>query len=596
MKIFSKEIPENIYYRESIKNILIEANTMLSGKYLFNNVWDMEPCDELVENFGFKWNIKYHNDFEWSYMFTRFDFSYKFIVAYEITGKIEYIYYGLKFINEWKLHNLKFIKTYIGKIYNKIARKKSFAHRSLDMAILSSNIADYILYCYEKKMINKSSLLRYKHLVLNIYNFIYNSDREFKTKTNWGPIEISNCLYAVNVLNIDVPYKEMLDRLENQLKFQILQDGSHIESSPMYLVEILLPILKCIYFCKNIDTNNLLYYVKKGCDYIKMICTPDYCIPNIGDSDSVNISDLMILASKIFNDINYLEYVNRNITIEYIYKYKVDPIDKVFLCKTWNQSENSRTELLHQVIIKDNNFGIYLLCNNIPYGPSGHKHYDYLSVLLYIHGKAILVDCGRETYVNSEIRRSSKSPVSHNTIAINGNTYWKTKDAWEADQYIQNNITKTIKGINGNNIHMSCILGKNEIRVTRIVTYVKSIGIIITDLINGDSFKEYEAFFNIDKEVQIDFKKDYYLIQLEDVSLFYNNTIMDNTQIIYGRCSKRYNIGFLNNRIYCKSKSNVSSHYFMFNKKNVITKIENGNIIYVNTDTQQIIECINDVL
>ena len=596
MKILSEEMLHKDTYKNSIINILLEANAMISGKYVFNNVWDMEPCDELVDNSAFKWNIKYHDDPEWAYMFTRFDFSYKFVVAYEITNERKFIDFGLQFISEWNKHNSRFLRGNVGKVFNKLDRGNSLAHRSLDMAILSSNIADYILYCYDNKLLSKSGFEKYKRLVYDIYRYIYNSDRDFKTLTNWGPIEIGNCLYAVNALNIDVPYKKMLERVEKQLKKQILPDGSHIESSPMYLVEILLSIMKCIRFCQNIDTNNLLDFAKKGCDYIKMICTPDYCIPNIGDSDSVNISDLMILAKELFIDSSYLDCINRNIVIEYIYKFKVSPLDEDICHKACQQYEIIRTEFLNQVLINDYSLGLYLLCSNIPNGPSGHKHYDYMSVLLYVHGKAILVDCGRETYVNGDLRKNSKSPVAHNTIAINGNMYWQAMDAWNVNQYVDHTITKSLKGTNGNSVRMSCILGKNEICVTRIVTYVNSVGILITDFISGDSFEEYEAFFNIAEDARIGFKQDYYIIQKEDTLLFYCNTLMEDTQIIDGKYSNRYNIGFLNKRIHGKSTSRVLSHYFLFKNNSVVTKVEKGKLIYVNADTGQIIECVSDVL
>ena len=80
--------------------IMSEADEMLSGLYRFNGIWDMEPYPVVVENKRIRWNIRFHGDPEWTYMFTRMDYLYKLIIATEISGNNKYVRHGLKIINK----------------------------------------------------------------------------------------------------------------------------------------------------------------------------------------------------------------------------------------------------------------------------------------------------------------------------------------------------------------------------------------------------------------------------------------------------------------------------------------------------------------
>ena len=70
--------------------IIKDADNMINGSYVFDGIWDMEPCEELVNNKNIRWDIKYNNDNEWSYEFTRMDYLYKLVIAYEQTNDKNY--------------------------------------------------------------------------------------------------------------------------------------------------------------------------------------------------------------------------------------------------------------------------------------------------------------------------------------------------------------------------------------------------------------------------------------------------------------------------------------------------------------------------
>ena len=113
------------------KNFIInEANQMINGYYHFDGTWDMEPCLEYIKNDNISFNITYNDDYEWSYMFTRMDYLYKFIYAYEISNDIKYINHGFKIIDKWYKVNNKYLSKIPGKLFRVLFKNNSHGYRA----------------------------------------------------------------------------------------------------------------------------------------------------------------------------------------------------------------------------------------------------------------------------------------------------------------------------------------------------------------------------------------------------------------------------------------------------------------------------------
>lgn len=572
--VLSEEIIKSQAYQQELQTILSEAEQILQGKYVFNNIWDMEVCDEPVSNPDFKWNVKYHDDPEWTFMFTRFDFSYKLIVAYELTGNKSYIDCGLKFVNSWYKDNEKFLGGIRGKVANRLDGGKNLAHRTIDLSNLVCNITDFATYCSNNDLIYEKELEKLRNIARRICLYILDDDREFKTQTNWGPMENAYVLYASERLRLDAGEDSAFNRLIGQLHVQIREDGSHNESSPMYLVEVLLGILKYIRFGRKGRDPVLNKTARQCCDYLRTVVTPDGCIPNIGDSDKTNISDIMVIAASLFEDDKYLGAANRNIRIEFVYKYQVLPIANTSVFNHETKTDQTVMDIImssdaiienpivvqleHQVLIKDSN--TWLLCSNIPNGPSGHKHCDYLSVMMYTHGKRLLIDSGRATYKNCAERISSKDPESHCTVRINGNQFWKCLNAWNTEQKIED--TK-IKVINKNPVAvlMSCNLG-NEVVIKRIVTYIRNAGLMITDITSGNNIETFCAYYPLAPDVELKTEGSTLCINAGNDRYIFSSDAED-LDVVCATCSERYNSRQENKRIQIKTKNRMVSSYFM---------------------------------
>ena len=51
---------------------------------------------------------------------------------------------------------------------------------------------------------------------------------------------------------------------------------------------------------------------------------------------------------------------------------------------------------------------------------ASHAHYDFGSVVLFFHGKEVLIDSGRYDYTESQLGRYGVNASAHNTILLNG--------------------------------------------------------------------------------------------------------------------------------------------------------------------------------
>ena len=164
--------------------ITIESDEMLRGLYRFNGIWDMEPCPVVVENKRIRWNIRFQGDPEWTYMFTKMDYLYKLIIATEVSGNNKYVRHGLKIINKWFQDNWVYLGSLRGWILRTIIRKENLGHRTLDVAMMLSNMVDYLLYCVEHGHVRQYEFTRYQRKLEKVIRYVVShSARDSRDKS-----------------------------------------------------------------------------------------------------------------------------------------------------------------------------------------------------------------------------------------------------------------------------------------------------------------------------------------------------------------------------------------------------------------------------
>ena len=540
--------------------ITIESDEMLRGLYRFNGIWDMEPCPVVVENKRIRWNIRFQGDPEWTYTFTRMDYLYKLIIATEISGNNKYVRHGLKIINKWFQGNWVYLGSLRGWILRTIIRKDNLGHRTLDVAMMLSNMVDYLLYCVEHGHVRQYEFARYQRKLEKVIRYVVShSDEGNKAHINWGIIENGCVVYSLLRLKSRKYYAEVCSRLVRQVHNQISSEGSQIESSPMYLVEILLCLLRIINLPNCDIREDLTKPVIQGCSYIMSIRKLDNCIPNLGDSDITDISDLMLIASHVLGHDVFLDAVSRPLDLEYAFKFSMSRT----VPETHNTQEKELVSYRYQTVYRSFTDGVYLLCSNTPRLVDGHKHYDYLSVLYSEFGKDVLVDLGRFSYKNDESRRSTKGPEGHNTIHISGSPHYEYINSWATREQIEcfDNIVMWDKGTR---VTMRCILGYMEQEICRDVIYHPDKELEIRDSVVNHTDKKccYETYFNIGPDFSI--TQEGNTILLRDDSghcISYHNNSHHPVEIRQVYYSTQYNTRQTISQIVLKSDGCVT-HFF----------------------------------
>ena len=554
---------------EESRTVISEANEMLNGYYRFNGIWDMEPFLEPKENKHTSWNLSYKGDKEWTYMFTRMGYLYKFILATELTDEPKYIRHGYALFCRWYKDNWIFLGNKKGRLLRKFIKRNNLGHRTLDVAIMLTNIVDYVLYCKRHDYITKKEYKKSLQIINEGIKFILSNSADYtKEFINWGILENGSIVYCSLVLGIDESYKIAYSRLKKQVHNQIRSDGSQIESSPMYLVQILLVLLKILKEAKDNRCNDLVIPTLQGCAYIANIAKLDNTIPNIGDSDLTDISDLMIIASQVLHQDSFLQNVTNDLSPEFCIKYK--------LCRDSTKTEEKAqdyydfvNEYRYQTILKSKREDHYLLCSNYPYIAAGHKHYDYLSVLYSEFGKDVLIDLGRYSYKDDSQRQFYKGPSAHNTICVLDHPYYKYINAWKEEQQIMIILC----------YRMKIVLGFSEITIIRYVTYLKEIGLIITDRITSKTDHKYQAFFNIGCDFRLSRGEKDSIVFCDnfDNYLYYTNDIKKPVEINQVNYSKKYNEKTTVFQLQAIFTQSIVTHFFSKHILNLKTDCsENG--------------------
>ena len=540
--------------------IMTEADEMLCGLYRFNGIWDMEPCSVPIENNRIRWDVEYQGDPEWSYMFTRMDYLYKLVIATEISGDGKYVKHGLKIIDKWFQDNWIYLGSINGNIVRYLLRKNNLGHRTIDVAIMLSNMVDYLFYCVEHGHLCQASFVRYqKKLEIVIKYVVSHSDGGNKAFINWGIIE--NGCVAYSLLRLESPkyYLEVCSRLIRQVNNQIQPDGSQLESSPMYLVEILLILLKVMNLSNCDIREGLTKPVSQGCNYIRSIRKLNNCIPNLGDSDITDISDLMLVANHVLGQNVFLDAVSKNLNLEYAFKFSIPRI----ATPTHISEAEDLVSYQYQTLYRSFTDGVYLLCSNTPRVVDGHKHYDYLSVLYSEFGKDLLVDLGRFSYKNDESRRFCKGPEGHNTIRITDSPYYEYINNWVTKERIDcfDNIVTRDDGVR---VTMRCVFGYMEHEICRNVIYHPVEGLQLRDSVTNHTGNKccYETFFNIGPDFSISQEGNTILLRDNcDNCISYHNDSHQPVEIRQVYYSTQYNTRQPISQIVVKSDGSVT-HFF----------------------------------
>lgn len=187
--------------------------------------------------------------------------------------------------------------------------------------------------------------------------------------------------------------------LRKQIDEQILEDGMHIERSPMYHLRVTYIFLKILEI-NNPNTNDLIKVrLPKMLQALRCMCHPD------GDIT-------------LFNDSAFNVYNSPNLLLKYAAQIVNDPE----MVNPINIQGNFSLPTSGYYGSSDKS-GNYVVCDVGPIAAdhlSGHAHADALSFELSFNNNRVIVDSGVLGYDDNEARKYSRSTAAHNTVEIQG--------------------------------------------------------------------------------------------------------------------------------------------------------------------------------
>lgn len=260
--------------------------------------------------------------------------------------------------------------------------------------------------------------------------------RAFQRLSNWGVIQDHGLFIAGAALGDDDAVSIALDRLEEELVNSTLEDGEQWEQSPMYHIEVLHSALDTVFIAgkKGIPVSPVIAdRVRRLSQALYDMTLPDGSIIPTGDSDEMNASDLIYLASYLFS----MPFISIK-SEENWWDLGNDAADAAGL---------ERKSMLHKtsgnVFLRSGSLTVHMISGLMG---SGHGHISPLHVDIAEEGRVIITDCGRYTYTESAERTALKDGRSHNIFMIDGAIPEKAVGSWGYDAIYGKTLDAVISG------------------------------------------------------------------------------------------------------------------------------------------------------
>lgn len=268
-----------------------------------------------------------------------------------------------------------------------------------------------------------------------------------------------------------------IDILNQQLKQQILHNGSHFELTPMYHAIILADIL----------------------DLINIMRVYNYAIPN-------NWPDLV---TKMFNWLNYMSHPDGKIAFFNDATFGVAPSIDELIKYAQNLGMITKTNNIVQPInyhrLSKNR--MTLIADAGAIGPDyqpGHAHADTLSFELSIDKQRVLINSGISSYIGYD-RKYQRGTSAHNTVSIdnkNSSEVWSNfRVARRANiikkNFIENKYPCVLSASHNGYMHLK---GKPKHQRTWELNDKK---LLIADVITGKHKHNIKIYFHFHPDIDL---------------------------------------------------------------------------------------------
>ena len=408
------------------------ADMAVRQKFVFQLRWDLEQTRAPVVFDGpIDWLYQPGDDPEFVYAFNRMTFWSCMGQAYAATGDEKYAKAFAGQMLHW-VDNVRPDDPKCGK-----------AWRTIEAGFRMNNWCKAIGYFEGSPHITEEVVDKFIVSMTEHAEYIIGVWDSYNLMSNWGVIANRGLLAAGCVLpdtKRTAEYRtEAVRRLDAERRIQVYADGTHWEQSPMYHNEVLRCCLDAVLLArrKGLQLPEGMEDAARRMALVDLAWQkPDGSEPMMGDSDDIDQRDLVTLAAALFRD-GALKSAG----------YPKLDFDSLWLL---GAGEAEAYDALPAVPPAGIDFalpdsGNYIFrsgwkpedtwvrfhCGMLG---AGHGHADQLHFDVSAFGEDILTDSGRFTYVYGPQRREFKDPSAHNTITVDGEDFYVTKDSWECSR------------------------------------------------------------------------------------------------------------------------------------------------------------------
>lgn len=475
------------------KNKIIElAQHLCKNEVSFINDWDMESCTKYYK-MPKLWSQSPNGDEEWVYSLNRMEYLYSLIFMYSENG-------GEKYIHKWntlvqtqfeqnRIYELRENKIceLVDKIQRKTIGQKFFpTNRTLDMAIRICVLSSGLLMWAALGIEIPKIVIQEIETSIDLLEAKF---RPFDLTSNWGAIILSakiicRCIVSLQTETTLDLLKKDLEKLEKVVDNQTTESGVHLESSLMYHSQVLIYLLKVIYYCSATGISvpeKLINKTWKMFLLVKYITPDDNVQVCFGDSDRTDISALIWLAGQVFEFDDKYEVKTSEGKTDYSLCAEIIPN----YIRRIQMTDYSESYVDGGISVLSNNKIWYIACFNTKH-ISGHSHGDMGEIILYYKGIPVFVDGGRFSYKNITLRRKLKSPLWHSVVVINKGCDYNYPDAWICKKHpeYQKNAVYSGKSTIYFAMAYQSVLKDTNIHICRIVMKAKE-HIFIVDMVES---------------------------------------------------------------------------------------------------------------
>jgi len=486
------------HFPEMKKKVLETADLICNQQFIFNMDWDMEQTHEIVSFKGaIDWEHIPSDDPEWIFALNRHRYWIFLGQAYQMTGHKKYIHAFKDQMEQW-IESQPLTEA-----------KKATTWRSIEAGLRLNYWLQAYGYFIGCDLIDEGFQEMFYESIQLHCTYIMGVERPFSVISNWGVIENAGLYIGGLALGRTEYMQTAIERLETALKVQVYNDGVHWEQSPMYHNEVLVCLLAVIEKSKDetIQFSEASRRIIHQMAHVNMKWKKpngeEFCQ---GDSDSFDLRDILSKSALLFNDpilkfagYKRLDFMNAwELGEEAIYTY--DQLGTKAPEEISTELASSGNYYMRSSWKED---GHLLHFSNGSIG-GGHGHCEKLHIDLVAHGEDVLIDSGRYTYVDKEIRHQLKSCFAHNTVIVDDMPFMETKGSWGYEKLAQaihrpHRLNQPIEFIEGG--HLGYL--DQGVFVNRKIVYIKPDIYIVSDEVISQEEKPFTQLLHFSAKGQV---------------------------------------------------------------------------------------------